>query len=221
MEICGGSKVALNDAPTALNIAATWVFPLAILFSLPYDSLHKRKVRGTLEAISNWLGSPQTALAATIFNFHQIRKCHRLIKEVNNDMQPIACNAYYTLSCLNQFELPRHAAVRQEMLRVLIYGLFRPRSNHGDDDDVILLRQLLSMMAHQLRMQRRRGVIPTLAGLGTFLIAFIFSVMLAFGDLGDSVTAFSLALGLLFSWLPLLVIFAIVDRNPTSPERSS
>ncbi|KAH8602956.1 hypothetical protein B0O99DRAFT_588020 [Bisporella sp. PMI_857] len=218
--ICG-NKVALNDAPKALNIAATWIFPLAILLNLPYDSLHSRKNRGTLESVSNWLGSPQTALTATIFNFRQIRDCHRRVKEFNRDMQPTASDAYYTLSCMNQFDLPQDIPTRQRMMHVLIYGLFRPLSVDAEDIDVVLLKQMLSAMAHQLRMQRRKGVIPTLSSLGTFLIAFIFSVVLAFGEMGDNTTAHSLALGLLVSWLPLLVIFTIVDRNPISADRSA
>lgn len=220
LSICGGDKVALNDPPKALAIAGSWVFPLAILFCLPYDSMHRRKIRRTLEAISNWLGSPQTALTATIFNFRQIRECHRRTKEVNRDLQNIASNTYYVLSCLNQFELPEKPAERQQMLRVLVYGLFRPLSPNNSEHDVVLLQQLLSMMAHQLRMQRRRGVIPTLARLGTFLVCFVFSAILAFGEMGDNTTAHSLALGLLVLWLPLLETFAIVDRIPVSADRT-
>lgn len=220
LAICGGDKIALNEAPKALSIAGTWVFPLAILFCLPYDSLHRRKIRRTVEAISNWLGSPQTALTATVFNFRQIRECHRRTKEVNRDLQNIASNAFYVLSCLNQFELPEKPAERQQMLRVLIYGLFRPLSSNNSEHDVVLLQQLLSMMAHQLRMQRRRGIIPTFARLGTFLICFILSSVLAFGELGDITTAHSLALGLLVCWLPLLEAFTIVDRIPVSADRT-
>jgi hypothetical protein len=220
IEICGGSKIALNNTSKALNIAATWIFPLAILFSLPWDSLHRHKVRRTFETVSNWLGSPQTALTATIFNFRQIKECHLRVKDVSRDMQSTASDAYYTLSCLNQFDLPQEKADLEGMLRVLVYGLFRPLSN-DDDKDIKLLRQLLSMIAYQLRVLRRRSVIPTLASLATFLVAFIFSVVLAFAELGDNATAHSLALGLLLCWLPLLVIFSIVDRNPVSADRSA
>ena len=107
------------------------------------------------------------------------------------------------------------------MMKVLVYGLFRPLSNNTNATDVELLRDLTNALAHQLRMLRRRGVIPTLASLGTFLVAFVFSVVLAFGDLGDNTTAHSLALGLLVSWLPILVVFTIVDRNPVSADRSA
>ncbi len=53
-----------------------------------------------------------------------------------------------------------------------------------------------------------------------FLGAFSLSVGLAFADLGAWTTAHSLALGLLVSWLPFLVMFTIVDRNPVSSIRN-
>lgn len=106
------------------------------------------------------------------------------------------------------------------MLEILVHGLFRPLS--GDQNsDVDLTRQLLVALAFQLRMLRRRGVIPMLANLGTFLVAFIFSVVLAFAELGGNSNTFSLAFGLLMTWLPLLVVFTIVDRNPVSSERAA
>lgn len=111
-------------------------------------------------------------------------------------------------------------ALPTPMLKVLIYGVFRPLSADMGPD-VKLTRQLLLLLAFQLRMYRRRAVIPTLANLGVFLVAFIFSVVLAFAQLGDENTPFSLAFGLLMTWLPLQVIFSIVDRNPVSSERTA
>ncbi|OIW31119.1 hypothetical protein CONLIGDRAFT_614585 [Coniochaeta ligniaria NRRL 30616] len=227
--ICG-NKVELNTAPTSLNIAATWVFPLAILLSLPYDSLHRKKYRKSLEAMSNWLGSPQTALTATIFNFRQISECQRRVSRRGSGTisSSTTCDVYFILSCMNQFELPSTPQLRRRFLEVLIYGLFRPLSAGGSADeeddggaDAVLLRELAATMAFQLRMLRRRGVIPTLGSLATFLIAFVFSVVLAFDDLGDRTTAHSLGIGLLFGWLPLLIISSIIDRNPVSADRSA
>ncbi|KAM7189190.1 hypothetical protein V8F33_010192 [Rhypophila sp. PSN 637] len=64
--ICG-SEVELQDPRDALSMVATWIFPLAIVLSLPYEAFHRRKFIRTLGATVNWLGSPQTALTATIF----------------------------------------------------------------------------------------------------------------------------------------------------------
>jgi len=106
------------------------------------------------------------------------------------------------------------------MLQALVYGVFRPLSK-DNCLDAELSRQMLLDMAFQLRMLRRRAVIPTLASLGTFLVAFIFSVVLAFAELGPDNTPFSLAYGLFIFWVPLLVIFTIVDRNPVSSDRTA
>lgn len=189
--------------------------------------------------MSNWLGSPQTSLTATMFNFFEIGACQRRVVAArrqqgkpgasfkHNICPTSACDAFYILSCMNQFELPSAPHLRRRFLEVLVYGLFRPMTAPSIEDegepeaDAVLLRELASTMAFQLRMLRRRGVIPTLGSLATFLIAFVFSVVLAFDDLGDRTTAHSLAIGLLFGWLPLLIIFTIVDRNPSSADRSA
>jgi hypothetical protein len=119
---------------------------------------------------------------------------------------------------------------QRRLLRTLVYGLFRPIScaqpdpNFGPGREILekaLIKELLSTLAFQLRKLRRRGVIPTIASLMTFLLAFIFSVILAFADLKESTSVFILDLALLFSWLPVLVIFTIVDRNPVSSERQA
>jgi hypothetical protein len=133
--------------------------------------------------------------------------------------------AYFVLCSLNQYDLGEVALFDHEgrpthMLNVLVYGLFRPLSE-DQSPDVELTDQLLTSLAFQLRMLRRRGVIPMLANLATFLIAFVFAVVLAFADLGDENTPFSLSFGLLMTWLPLLVVFTIVDRNPVSSERAA
>jgi hypothetical protein len=74
-----------TDTSLTLGIISNWILPIiALLAALPYDSLHKRnagapwyegKFWRTVGALLNWLGSPQTALTATLFNIHQIRKC--------------------------------------------------------------------------------------------------------------------------------------------------
>lgn len=185
-------------------------------------------------AVLNWLGSPQMSLTATIFNFRQFREAHRrVLREVNGGTAHLHSAAYFVLCSLNQFDGLRLVAQSQtaqggaparptRALGVLVYGLFRPMSGEQqDDDDVQLTEQLLLALAFELRMLRRRGVIPMLANLGTFLVAFIFSVVLAFAELDNGNTPFPLAFGLLVTWVPLLVVFTIVDRNPVSSERTA
>ncbi|KAK4096920.1 hypothetical protein N658DRAFT_562121 [Parathielavia hyrcaniae] len=76
-----------TDGNLTLGIVSNWILPiLALLAVLPYDSLHGRmanepihqsRVLKTLGALNNWIGSPQTALTATLFNIHLMHKCHR------------------------------------------------------------------------------------------------------------------------------------------------
>lgn len=220
-----GADAQLQEPRTALSMVATWIFPLAIVLSLPYEAYHDKKFMRTLSAILNWLGSPQTALTATIHNFRQIREAHRRTERFGEeDYHSAWNNALYVLSCLNQFEIvdPSDEYRHKQFLVTLLYGLFRPVVHRRDDPhgDGELTSQLLSQLAFQLRMLRRRAVIPTLASLATFLVAFVFSVVLSFAEVGTSSTVDPLILGLLFSWLPVLVIFTIVDRNPISSERT-
>jgi hypothetical protein len=243
-KVCG-NPVVLNNVSTGLSISATWIFPLAILFCLPYESLHHKRKRKTLAALSYWLGSPQTSLTASVWNFYQTRSCRQRTRA--GDSGPEWKDAFYVLSCFNQFVLPGLEIQardddedRLKLLHTLVYGLFLPLSTsrkevifdlerveeqrereRREQLEKDLIKELLSTLAYQLRMLRRRGVVPTLASLVTFLLAFVFSVILAFADLKESTTVFILDLALLFSWLPVLVIFTIVDRNPISSERQA
>ncbi|OIW22757.1 hypothetical protein CONLIGDRAFT_694582 [Coniochaeta ligniaria NRRL 30616] len=210
--ICG-PDAQLQEPRTALSMVATWIFPLAIVLSLPYEAYHDKKFMRTLSAILNWLGSPQTALTATIHNFRQIREAHRRTERLGEeDYHSAWNNALYVLSCLNQFEIvdPEDEGRHMPFLETLLYGLFRPvaHRNYDGHEDGELTSQLLSQLAYQLRI------------LATFLVAFVFSVVLSFAEVGESSTVDPLILGLLFSWLPVLVIFTIVDRNPVSSERT-
>lgn len=79
---------------------------------------------------------------------------------------------------------------------------------------------LLQSIAFQMRTLRRQGVFASFASILLFYIGFAVSVVLAFADIGERTTAHSLAFGMLISWFPLLLLFAILDRNPTSAGRS-
>lgn len=225
MEICG-NNIALNDPQSAMTIAATWIFPLAILLSLPFES----GIWTTLAAISNWLGSPQTSLTATLFNVVQINRCYQVRRSRNADVDvQIWTDVYYVLSCFNQYRLligPK-GDLDPVFLRALVYGLLRPiceltdENNQLEVNQIEFTKELLSTLAFQLRIQRRRSVLPTLMSLAIFIASFVFSVAQAFADGGDSYPVLTLTSALLYAWLPMLVIFMIVDRNPNSSERSA
>ena len=215
----------MNPPKTVLNIIATWVFPLSILFSLPFESSSGNGSQGIFSVVSAWLGSPQTSLTAIIFNSDQTRLCHQRSKARDR----IWADAYYALSCFNQFELPtgnrNDKVVCEDFMKALVYGLFRPLKDGETDSeeniDIEYTRQLLKALANQLRSLRRRGVVPMLLSLLAFLTTFIFSVVLAFSDVNGDLDVTPLTIGLLYSWLPLLVIYSIMDRNPVSSERTA
>ncbi|KAK4580443.1 hypothetical protein LTR86_000646 [Recurvomyces mirabilis] len=65
------------------------------------------------------------------------------------------------------------------------------------------LNSMRQRLARQLRETRRKGVVP------------VFS---SFGLVGQDAVAHDLALGLLLSWLPIVILCSIVDRNPVSAD---
>jgi len=254
---CPERTIGYNTSSQGLNVVATWIFPLAILFSLPFE--HK-----IFLSITNWLGSPQTALTASIWNFWQIRKCYhearpdpprkstfrkvwRFLRgpteqEINNmgnetaDMVRNRIDAFYVLSCFNQFDLGfdkvhRNAGAReaqhlglQHWLTTLNYGLFRPLAGWPPDEDephdIIRTKVALSVLAQELRRNRRKGVVQSLLTLVIFMMAFGFSIVLAFDDLSSSTSIFVLDIGIFYLWVPVVVVFFILDRNPADSGRS-
>ena len=232
---------------------ATWIFPLAIVLSLPYESMHNTRSRRTSFGFSplrrsgrtlsatlhwlarlrhsfattlRWVGSPQTALTATSYNFIQTWRAHSQTP-LDLEGNPLSTwnDALYVLTCLNQFELigPDDQPGRYQHFYIpLLYGLLRPTVDPNQDahSDKEILRQLLSVLAFQLRMLRRRAVIPALASLGVYIVAFVISVSILFIEVGPGAMVAPLVLGLLFNWLLVLVGFTIIDRDPISSERT-
>jgi hypothetical protein len=96
-----------------------------------------------------------------------IRKCRRAARKC--DDQSAGNDIYYVLSVFNQFDLPN--AEKEEFMTTLIYGLFRPladgRDNARVNGEIAMTRAMLSALAFQIRMLRRRAVIPTMATWGS------------------------------------------------------
>ncbi|KAK4444733.1 hypothetical protein QBC34DRAFT_414560 [Podospora aff. communis PSN243] len=217
-----------SDPATTLGIISNWVLPIiALLSGLPYDSGQGRRklqnAKRTMLALCNWLGSPQTALAATFFNIHQMRKALAAAKSSDNTNKQAEKDAYYVLCCIGQFDLPQDKTC---FVEALTYGLFKPlrtplllEAEHSRTARR-LTAELLGAMAHQMRRSRRLGVWSTCASIFLFFVAYAVSVVLAFGDLGERTTTHSLAFGILITWFPLLLFFSILDRNPNSAERT-
>lgn len=73
-------------------------------------------------------------------------------------------------------------------------------------------------LALHLRKFRRRGVVPVYISTVWFIIALAFSINAAFGLQRRQTESHDLALGLLLSWLPVLILSSVVDRNPIAAE---
>lgn len=224
-----------SDPLLTLGIISNWILPIiALLAALPFDTQsqsnrNKRNrfaaARNTVCAVYNWLGSPQTALTATFFNIHQMRKCLDATRSFGH--KALSTDAYYVLCCIGQFGLPSEEASLNCFLDGLVYGLFKPAYESRYVIEAEHTRQakrwtrdLLRAMAHQMRRSRRLGIWSTLASILLFFVAYAASVVLAFGDLGERTTTHSLAFGILITWLPLLLFFSILDRNPNSADRT-
>ncbi|KAK3374322.1 hypothetical protein B0T24DRAFT_577272 [Lasiosphaeria ovina] len=221
-----------NNTTNTANRPPEQVFPLTVLLSLPFESSHGghfwRAVRNTLASTSVWLGSPPTALASALFELHQVGQCSRRARQASNRgvSAQLQRDAYFVLMCANQFHMPPARA--EALLRALFYGLARPLSARPDvtvpgaereQREMALAARLLGEMAAQLRALQAGNVKRTLVSLGTFVAAFVFASVLAFGDFGESTTIFILSLGLLFCWLPMLVALTCVIPNRVSPGR--
>jgi hypothetical protein len=78
------------------------------------------------------------------------------------------------------------------------------------------LERLRQALARELRLKRRRGVVPVFISTLWFVFSLGLSIQAAFGFLGENAQAHDLALGLLLAWLPVLILSSIVDRNPVA-----
>jgi hypothetical protein len=212
-EACGTGSDA-HDVLRAFQVLTTWVLPaVSLLSQLPYESLSRGK-RKNVEAFVSWVGAPASALTTTIFNIWIVRKAKGLVGRAGatND----AC---YVLCCINQYEYPYEGDTTQRRDEALLFGLLRPGSNKTPSEDMSCTKDLLTNLAFQVRLQRRRAVLPLSINVIWFLVAVVISIVISFANLGDNSTAHSLALGLLISWLPILVVMSTVDRNPVNAGR--
>ena len=154
-----------------------------------------------------------------------MRRCQWLSKQ-EPTTELLYRDVLYILSCIGQYEYRTFGMdksthlqrIRERRDRALVYGILRPLTD-SDERDVLYSRVLISHLAFQLRCNRRRGVFPVLINVTWFMVAFAFSLVTAFADIGDNTTAHSLALGIFVSWLPVLVCSTVTDRNPTASTR--
>ncbi|RPA98526.1 hypothetical protein L873DRAFT_1687229 [Choiromyces venosus 120613-1] len=206
-----GSTPDFYEWPESSDTITTWVLPLVgLVLQAPFES---NNFRQTMFVIFRWLGSPIVSLMCIFWNMKVTRKCaimvdmsvekdHYLPSSIFAELR----DSFYLLSVINQYELNFLSDEQERYLETILrVGLFDRRPG---------ITNIRARVAKSIRRERRRGAVQVLVSLAWFLVAMVISINKAFGNLGENATAHNLALGLLMSWLPVLMAATIVDRNP-------
>lgn len=132
-------------------------------------------------------------------------------------------NCRYLLACMNQFSL-KPGLPPTESERLLRIMLFSDNLKLVKDEDSLKnLATKRRKLAHEFRAYRKRGMVPVFISFFPFLFALGVTLENAFGDVGAVATAHDLAIGLLVSWFPILILTSIVDKDilpaATGPAR--
>lgn len=125
-------------------------------------------------------------------------------------------DSFYILMNLNQYKMKPVISMTREaegLLRIALFSTsLQPISRKKS------LSQIRYRLAQELRSNRRRGVVPIFISTLWFVFALGISVEAAFGDVGSNLQAHTLAMGLFISWLPILILCSILDRNPVASD---
>lgn len=104
----------------------------------------------------------------------------------------------------------------ERLLRTTLFSdLLQLKDAKSERESLLSRRRIL---AQELREGRKKGVIPNFISFLWFVFALGLSIELAFDEIGGNATAHNLAMGLLVSWLPVMVVASTVDRNQTSAD---
>lgn len=134
-------------------------------------------------------------------------------------------DSLYILSAMNQFSLRPDLMLekgihvdesRKELMGLLRMALFSKDiviPHHGR-----ALQDMRTRIAGDLRSRRRRAVVPIFISTAWFLFAIALGIYADFGNYGNEFQALDLSLGLVLSWLPVLILSTIVDRNFTATD---
>lgn len=124
-------------------------------------------------------------------------------------------DSMYILTNMNQYTMKSVSSTKEAegLLRIVLFS--KDLQLVGTEMSLARVRHEL---ARSLRNGRRKGVVPVFISTAWFLFSLAISIQSAFGHLGSNSTAHDLALGLLLSWLPVLILACIVDRNPVAAD---
>ena len=229
-ELCGkGSQY--YPWKEASSTITTWVLPVVgLLIQAPFET---NKFLKTCSALARWVGSPIATLSYTLWNVKVIGKCALMVDMATDGYHGAeqqgrssefgeVRDSLYLLSVMNQYtvceewlqhDLDDHA---EKLLRIALFSNALPLPASGEH--VPTLAEIRARLAQNLRGFRKKGVVPVFITMFWFLFALAISIQAAFGQIGENATAHDLAIGLLLSWLPVLILVSIVDRNPTATD---
>lgn len=234
----------------------TWILPiLGTLLQAPFES---NTFWRTVKACNRWIGSPLSSLAAILWDIGISGKCAlfggccyttdtwiRLLTKTQVDMAvpydespdpdsefASMRDSFYILMNLNQYKMKPVISMTREAEGLLRVALFSKELRLIGTHKTLGQKRL--KLAHDLRSNRRKGVVPIflstlwfILALGVSIEAGKYSSLLdapqsnhvpAFGDLGSNLQAHNLAMGLFVSWLPILILCSILDRNPVASD---
>lgn len=103
----------------------------------------------------------------------------------------------------------------EKLLRVALFSDSLKLTPNENTSGLIQKRYELAAL---IRKGRKKGVVPVFISLLWFLFSLAISIQQAYGELGANHTAHNMALGCLLSWLPVLILTSIVDRNPVAAD---
>lgn len=219
--LCGsGSEYA--PWPQIATSITTWVLPIiGVLLQAPFESNDAWK---TVKAINRWIGSPISSLSFILWNIDISGRCALFVdmalpyNEIGDEESEFSSvrDSFYILMNLNQYKMKPPISMTREaegLIRIMLFS---------KDLKLVGTQKTLSQMrcklAHDLRSNRRRGVVAVFISTLWFLVALGISIEAAFGELGNNAQAHDLALGLFTAWFPVLILCSILDRNPIASD---
>ena len=222
-ELCG-TGTEYYPWKDSSNTITTWVLPIiGLLVQAPFES---NQAWQTILLLARWIGNPTATLSYILWNVKVTGKCALMVDIATRyDEYPSAKSDFslmrdslFILAIMNQYTVnPTMPPVEAErLLRLaLLSNLLRLPDSRDDKASLVKRRTLL---ANNLRENRKKGVVPVFVSFLWFVFSLGLSIDLAFTDIGSNQIAHNLAIGFLMGWLPILVLASTVDRNLVSAE---
>ncbi|MCJ1335275.1 hypothetical protein MMC09_000543 [Bachmanniomyces sp. S44760] len=222
--ICGDGIQWYAWEDTSQTIT-TWVLPaIGLMIQAPFESNHLKR---TIYALIRWMGSPIASLSYILWNIKVSAKCALMVDmastygevpEDPNSQFAQMRDSFYILSVMNQYSIKRGlpAVETEKLIRIALFS-DRLQIEPIDGEDLTIVEKRREL-AQGIRAGRKRGVVPAFVSLAWFIFSLALSIQQAYGSLGQNATAHNLALGLLMSWMPVLILSSIVDRSPIAED---